>query len=104
MLFCPEDGSDFKDSLINAHHHLLVKLRGLPQESLAAKVVQAENVGAALCTGQDDFGSMDLGETEAVKGLSEGTSQGILNTKDGALLQIAQDYWAQRKLGIQVEI
>ena len=50
VLLRPEYGGRLKHPVKNAHHHLLIKLRTLRQDCGMMKIVQFENICAALCS------------------------------------------------------
>ena len=103
VLLCPEDGSDLKDPLIDAYHHLLIKLGRLPQKGLAGKVLQTEDVAAALGAGVDDLGGVDLGKALPLQIFPEGPAQSGLNLEHRPLFQVPQDHRPQTQLGVQIE-
>src|SRR5437764_1199442 len=55
--------ANLEDTLKDTHHSLLVKLRALRQERWPSKVVQLENVRAALSSCRHDLWRLDLGKS-----------------------------------------
>jgi len=66
-----EDGPGLVDALEDADHRLLVELRALREECVAAEVVDAEEVRAALGREGDDLRRLNLGEAEPVERVPE---------------------------------
>ena len=102
VLFRPEYGTHLEDPLEYPNHGLLVELGGLGQVGFLAKVVQPEDVGAALRPGMDDLRGVDFSEALAGEVVPERPRQPLLELEHGPRLGMAQDGGAQGQLGVQV--
>ena len=71
VLFRTEHRRRLKYPVKHAYHHLLIKLRTLLQDRRPVEVIEAEQVGAALCAPGADLRRMDLCKTLAVQIIPE---------------------------------
>ena len=101
VLFRPENRGRFKHPVKHAHHHLLVKLRALRQHGGPVKIVQPENVRAALRSPGSDLGRMDLGKALFSQILPKAPHHSLLDPEAGPLSDISEGNGPQIQTGFQ---
>ena len=86
----PEDRCDLVDTLEDADHHLLVKLRALRQICLFAEIRQREDISSALGSRRYELRCVDFGEVLSIQKFAERLTDPGLNLENCALFFIAQ--------------
>ena len=86
----PEDRCDLVDTLEDADHHLLVKLRALRQICLFAEIRQREDISSALGSRRYELRCVDFGEVLSIQKFAERLTDPGLNLENRALFFISQ--------------
>ena len=86
----PEDRCDLVDTLEDADHHLLVKLRALRQICLFAEIRQREDISSALGSCRYELRCVDFGEVLSIQKFAERLTDPGLNLENRALFFISQ--------------
>src|SRR5260370_6682889 len=84
-----EDRADLEDTLEDTDHNLLVELRALCQVCRSPKVVEFEDVGAALGSRGDNLWRLYLGEATSGKRGAEALHRACCQAQDGTPCQVA---------------
>ena len=90
VLLRPEDRCDLIDTLEDADHHLLVKLRALRQICLFAEIRQGEDISSALGSRCYELRCVDFGEVLSIQKFAERLTDPGLNLENRALFFISQ--------------
>ena len=90
VLLRPEDRCDLVDTLEDADHHLLVKLRALRQICLFAEIRQGEDISSALGSRCYELRCVDFGEVLSIQKFAERLTDPGLNLENRALFFISQ--------------
>ena len=90
----PEDRCDLVDTLEDADHHLLVKLRALRQICLFAEIRQREDISSALGSRRYELRCVDFGEVLSIQKFAERLTDLCLDLENRALFFVAQRNWA----------
>ena len=90
VLLRPEDRCDLVDTLEDADHHLLVKLRALRQICLFAEIRQREDISSALGSRRYELRCVDFGEVLSIQKFAERLTDPGLNLENRALFFISQ--------------
>ena len=90
VLLRPEDRCDLVDTLEDADHHLLVKLRALRQICLFAEIRQGEDISSALGSRRYELRCVDFGEVLSIQKFAERLTDPGLNLENRALFFISQ--------------
>ena len=90
----PEDRCDLVDTLEDADHHLLVKLRALRQICLFAEIRQREDISSALGSRRYELRCVDFGEVLSIQKFAERLTDPGLDLENRALFFVAQRNWA----------
>ena len=85
VLLRPEDRCDLIDTLEDADHHLLVKLRALRQICLFAEIRQGEDISSALGSRCYELRCVDFGEVLSIQKFAERLTDPGLNLENRAL-------------------
>ena len=94
VLLRPEDRCDLVDTLEDADHHLLVKLRALRQICLFAEIRQREDISSALGSRRYELRCVDFGEVLSIQKFAERLTDLCLDLENRALFFVAQRNWA----------
>ena len=86
----PEDRCDLVDTLEDADHHLLVKLRALRQICLFAEIRQREDISSSLGSRRYELRCVDFGEVLSIQKFAERLTDPGLNLENRALFFISQ--------------
>ena len=89
----PEDRCDLVDTLEDADHHLLVKLRALRQICLFAEIRQREDISSALGSRRYELRCVDFGEVLSIQKFAERLTDLCLDLENRALFFVARN-WA----------
>ena len=90
VLLRPEDRCDLVDTLEDADHHLLVKLRALRQICLFAEIRQGEDISSALGSRCYELRCVDFGEVLSIQKFAERLTDPGLDLENRALFFISQ--------------
>ena len=90
VLLRPENRCDLVDTLEDADHHLLVKLRALRQICLFAEIRQGEDISSALGSRRYELRCVDFGEVLSIQKFAERLTDPGLNLENRALFFISQ--------------
>ena len=90
VLFRTEHRRGLKYPVEHAHHHLLVELRALLQHCRSVKILQPEQIRAALGAFRSDLRCMNLRKPFTVQKITESSDHALLDAELRPLSDVAQ--------------